>query len=51
MSALFSFNKGILRRKHLASQIVVEAQKEASEAGKIVKCLRYVCMYVCEIVI
>ncbi|WJX83573.1 hypothetical protein P8452_66229 [Trifolium repens] len=31
--------KGILRRKQLASQVVVEAQKEASEAAKIVKCL------------
>ncbi|CAJ2666857.1 unnamed protein product [Trifolium pratense] len=31
--------KGILRRKQLASQVVVEAQKEASEATKIVKCL------------
>jgi hypothetical protein len=39
---LFSFYKGILRRKQLASQVVVEAQKEASEAAKIVKCLRYV---------
>ncbi|CAK8532416.1 unnamed protein product [Lathyrus sativus] len=31
--------KGILRRKQLASQVVIEAQKEASEAAKIVKCL------------
>ncbi|RDX58055.1 hypothetical protein CR513_62654, partial [Mucuna pruriens] len=31
--------KGILRRKHLASQVVVEAQKEASAATTIVKCL------------
>ncbi|KAK2367161.1 putative GPI-anchored adhesin protein [Trifolium repens] len=31
--------KGILRRKQLASQVVLEAQKEASEAAKIVKCL------------
>ncbi|TKY61099.1 hypothetical protein E2542_SST18204 [Spatholobus suberectus] len=31
--------KGILRRKHLASQVVVEAQKEASAATTIIKCL------------
>ncbi|KAK7338223.1 hypothetical protein VNO77_18825 [Canavalia gladiata] len=31
--------KGILRRKHLASQVVVEAQKEASAATTMVKCL------------
>ncbi|KAE9598082.1 hypothetical protein Lal_00003895 [Lupinus albus] len=31
--------KGILRRKHLASKIVVEAQKEASAASNLVKCL------------
>ncbi|KAJ1390759.1 hypothetical protein SESBI_37166 [Sesbania bispinosa] len=31
--------KVILRRKHLASQVVVEAQKEASAAATIVKCL------------
>lgn len=31
--------KGILRRKHLASQVVVEAQKEASAAASLVKCL------------
>ncbi|KAK7277032.1 hypothetical protein RIF29_18181 [Crotalaria pallida] len=31
--------KGILRRKHLASQVVVEAQKEASAAATLVKCL------------
>ncbi|XP_027350065.1 uncharacterized protein LOC113861449 [Abrus precatorius] len=31
--------KGILRRKHLASQVVVEAQKEASAATTLVKCL------------
>ncbi|KAL5136290.1 hypothetical protein HKD37_03G008992 [Glycine soja] len=31
--------KVILRRKHLASQVVVEAQKEASAAASIVKCL------------
>ncbi|KAL2345990.1 hypothetical protein Fmac_007275 [Flemingia macrophylla] len=31
--------KGILRRKHLASQVVLEAQKEASAATTIVKCL------------
>ncbi|CAI8593558.1 unnamed protein product [Vicia faba] len=31
--------KGILRRKQLASKVVIEAQKEASEAAKIVKCL------------
>ncbi|KAK7397507.1 hypothetical protein VNO78_18682 [Psophocarpus tetragonolobus] len=31
--------KDILRRKHLASQVVVEAQKEASAASTIVKCL------------
>ncbi|XP_019440492.1 PREDICTED: uncharacterized protein LOC109345760 [Lupinus angustifolius] len=31
--------KGILRRKYLASQIVLEAQKEASAAATLVKCL------------
>ncbi|XP_020213804.1 uncharacterized protein LOC109798026 [Cajanus cajan] len=31
--------KGILRRKHLASLVIVEAQKEASAATTIVKCL------------
>ncbi|MED6206177.1 hypothetical protein PIB30_024473 [Stylosanthes scabra] len=36
---LFRPGKGILRRKHLASQVVVEAQKEASAAATLVKCL------------
>ncbi|OIW13529.1 hypothetical protein TanjilG_29270 [Lupinus angustifolius] len=31
--------QGILRRKYLASQIVLEAQKEASAAATLVKCL------------
>ncbi|XP_061352773.1 uncharacterized protein LOC133297623 [Gastrolobium bilobum] len=31
--------KGILRRKHLASLVVVEAQKEASAAATVLKCL------------
>ncbi|XP_015968267.1 uncharacterized protein LOC107491870 isoform X1 [Arachis duranensis] len=36
---LFRPGKGILRRKHLASQVVVEAQKEASAAATLIKCL------------
>ena len=36
---LLLFHKGMLRRRNLASLIAAEAQKEASTAAVLVKCL------------
>ena len=38
-SSLLLFHKGMLRRRNLASLIAAEAQKEASTAAVLVKCL------------
>ncbi|CAN1169089.1 hypothetical protein LINPERHAP2_LOCUS28202 [Linum perenne] len=35
--------KVMLRRKYLASVVAIEAQKEASNASNLVKCLKYLC--------
>ena len=38
----FYFLKGMLRRKNIASMVAIEAQKEATAAASMVKCLRYI---------